>query len=115
MPSQTLVPAELLPEAILPERGMRARDTAKLALVEVDPQAVVDGTVVDACFVADDVALAGKMREHCPYCGNVPLQLVLRYQHVIRSHLFCENCTRCFDAFYEDGSSALAFLGLSID
>lgn len=95
--------------------GQRSRDAPVLALVELDPRVAVEGVLLDACFVADEVQLAGRMRERCPACSDVALQLVLRYQHVIRSHLYCQQCTRCFDARYPDGRSALSFLGVSID
>ncbi|MDP2371349.1 hypothetical protein [Rhodoferax sp.] len=96
--------------------GNRVAQPQGLALVELDPRQVVNGVVVAAGFKADDVAAVGKMRETCPYCGGLPLQLVLRHAHVIRSHLVCKTCTRCFDAVYPDGSSALTIpAGLSID
>jgi len=40
---------------------------------------------------------------------------VLRYAHVIRNHLFCPQCTRCFDARYPDGSSALTFMATAME
>ena len=98
-----------------PRAGQRLGGSTVLALVELDPRVAVEGVLVDACFVADEVQLAGQMRERCPACGDVPLQLVLRYQHVIRSHLYCQQCTRCFDARFPDGRSALSFLGVPID
>ena len=77
------------------------------SLAELDPQWVVDGERTGAGYQADDVVSSGAMREECPACAGVPLQLVLRYGRVIRTHLFCTHCTRCFDAVYPDGSSAL--------
>ena len=88
---------------------LRTESTAFLSLVELDPRLVVEGTRVDGGFEAKDVIPVGKMRETCPYCLGVPLQLVLRFQHVLRPHLFCEHCTRCFDANFADGNSALMF------
>jgi hypothetical protein len=76
-------------------------------LLEVDPRDVVDGKIIDGWYYAENVQAAGHMRERCPYCGDVALQLVLRYRHVKRSHLFCPCCTRCYDALYPDGTSAL--------
>ena len=96
--------------------GKRVTQSQRLSLVELDPRQVVDGVVVASGFKANDVAAVGEMRETCPYCGGLPLQLVLRHGHVIRSHLVCKTCTRCFDATYSDGSSALTIpAGLSID
>lgn len=77
-------------------------------LIEVDPREVVAGEIVDGWYYTDKIQPAGQMRERCPYCIDVPLQLVLRYRNVKRSHLFCSSCTRCFDALYPDGSPALA-------
>lgn len=57
-------------------------------------------------------AIAGTMRERCPHCHG-PLQLVLRHQQVMRSHLHCGRCDRCFDALHADGRSALASTGLA--
>ena len=93
----------------------RAGDTVLFSLVELDPRLVVDGVRVSAGLVAEEVIPVGKMRETCTYCLDEALKLVLRYQHVIRSHLFCANCTRCFDANYPDGSSSLTLPALSIN
>ena len=98
----------------MPEQDLRMHRATVLKLVELDPQEVVHGTRAPGGLVAPDVTLAGTMRETCPHC-RMPLQLVLRYKHVIRSHLFCAQCTRCFDALHLDGHSALVFAGLSID
>ena len=76
-------------------------------LVDLDPQYVVDGERTGDGYWADDVVSSGAMRERCPSCAGAPLQLVLRHARVIRTHLFCTQCTRCFDAVYPDGSSAL--------
>lgn len=98
------------------EPGKRGARIARLSLVELDPRGVVDGVQVANGFMGEDAPSAGMMRETCPYCGGLPLQLVLRQGHVIRSHLVCKVCTRCFDATYPDGSSALTVpAGLSID
>ena len=96
--------------------GKRVTQSQRLSLVELDPRQVVDGVIVASGFKADDVAAVGEMRETCPYCGGLPLQLVLRHGHVIRSHLVCKTCTRCFYATCPDGSSVLTIpAGLSID
>jgi ribosomal protein S27AE len=78
-------------------------------LVELAPQLVVAGKMVANGFQADDVTPVGDMRETCPNCTGLPLKLVLRRDHVIRPHLFCPQCTRCFDAIDAQGNSALAF------
>jgi hypothetical protein len=96
--------------------GKRDTQATRLLLVELDPRSVVDGVRVASGFMGEDAPSVGMMRETCPYCGGLPLQLVLRQGHVIRSHLVCKACTRCFDAAYPDGSSALTVpAGLSID
>lgn len=92
-----------------PHAGARADNSPAFLLKELSPPEVVDGTVVDNGFKAAPVIPAGDMRETCPHCPGVPLKLVLRHNRVIRSHLFCPTCTRCFDAIYPDGRSALAF------
>ena len=95
-------------------RNTRAGEGTPLILEELDPRWVVDGVAVNGALMAPDVQPVGKMRETCPHCPGQPLQLVLRYGPVIRSHLFCEHCTRCFDAKFADGSSALTTAGLPI-
>jgi len=92
----------------------RNQRAPEFTLLEVDPRDVVDGAIVDGGFYAEDVQSVGKMREHCPYCITVQLQLVLRYKHVKRSHLFCNSCTRCYDALYPDGTSALIVGAMSL-
>jgi ferredoxin len=66
----------------------------------------LDAAAAHAGSFAEDAESVGRLRETCPHC-SVPLQLVLRYRHVIRTHLYCESCGRCFDACLPDGSSAL--------
>ena len=90
-------------EALIADQ--RQREATLMTLVELDPQLVVDGRVTRDGYEAQEVDVAGAMREACPYCPREPLQLVLRRKHVIRSHLFCKKCTRCFDAIKPDGSS----------
>ncbi|CAN5845508.1 hypothetical protein BH11PSE12_BH11PSE12_09960 [soil metagenome] len=86
----------------------RRRAAGSFTLLQLAPWEVVDGMMLEQGYSSEDVTPAGKMREVCPYCTSVPLSLILRYRHVKRAHLFCENCTRCFDALYPDGTSALA-------
>jgi hypothetical protein len=97
-----------------PAPRQRAGRGASFALLEVPPQLVVDGELVDGGLLAQDVTPVGQMRETCPYCLDVPLQLVLRSDHVILPHLFCQRCTRCFEATDPDGRWALMFSGLPI-
>lgn len=86
----------------------REDDTLLVTLIGLDPSTVVEGVRSKNGFVGADVAFAGKMREICPVCMNTNLQLVLRQVSVKRSHMFCPQCTRCFDAIYADGTTALA-------
>jgi hypothetical protein len=95
-----------------PER--RVKDETSFSLVQVDPREVVRGVRAAAGLLVKNVATVGKMREMCPHC-NTPLQLVLRYKDVIRTHLYCEECTRCFDARYPDGNSALTLPAFPIE
>jgi hypothetical protein len=97
----------LSPSPERPGTRLRAKGGTLFSLVELDPREVVKGVTVAGGFAAEDVIPVGLMRERCPYCTDAPLELVLRANNVIRSHLFCEQCTRCFDAVYPDGSSAL--------
>lgn len=86
--------------------GRRTQAEAAFLLVEIPPQHVVSGVKVTTGLMAPDVQPAGIFRELCPHCQDFPLRLVLRKDHVIRTHLFCEKCTRCFDMVSPDGSSA---------
>jgi hypothetical protein len=94
-------------EEEIPTHEARRGLTAPFSLVELSPQLVLNGDVLGSAIMTEgDLAYGGRMRELCPYCGDVPLQLALRSKHVIRTHLYCEKCTRCFDAVYPDGSAA---------
>ncbi|MBR7783392.1 hypothetical protein [Undibacterium luofuense] len=104
--------ATLLPAYDGPER--RKQRGPGFILKELDPRDVIDGEVIDGHYVTPDTEAAGYMREHCPYCPESSLQLQLKYRHVRRTHLFCEHCTRCFDALHPDGSSALAGAALTL-
>lgn len=84
-------------EAVLPQ----------LILVELDPLTVVDGVRLAYGLVAEDVSTYGAMRETCPFCRGVHLQLVLRQTNVKIAHLYCAKCARCFDACWPDYTSAL--------
>jgi hypothetical protein len=93
--------------AVLEQRHDQA---ALLTLVELDPPMVVDGAWLHDCYVSGDIKFSGEMREVCPECEGVHLQLVLRQDFVKRAHMFCPECTRCFDARYADGSAALSLI-----
>jgi hypothetical protein len=86
--------------------GRRTDVPAAFSLVELPPQLVVKGIKVSDGLLAPDVVPAGRFREMCPHCQDAPLDLALRTHHVIRTHLFCEKCSRCFDVVYHDGISA---------
>jgi len=92
-------------------RQQRRRAALAITLTELDPREVVEGVLLEnGQFQAPDPIPVGAMREQCPYCEGVALQLVLRRQHVKRSHLFCEHCTRCYDARCEGGYSILGIV-----
>lgn len=97
------------PETETPDLRKQGEGVPLFSLAELDPREVVEGVRVDAGLAAPDALPVGQMREVCPYCRNEPLQLVLRINNVIRTHLFCARCTRCFDALYPNGNSALLF------
>lgn len=78
-----------------------------LTLVELDPATIVCGEAFAAMYLAEDVRTCGEMRETCPHCKGVHLHLVLRQKDVRVAHLFCAGCTRCYDACFSDGASAL--------
>lgn len=78
-----------------------------LILVALDPLAIVAGERRDDVYVAEEVRAVGQMRETCPACPDTHLKLVPRQDDVRVAHLYCEQCTRCFDAFLDDGSSVL--------
>ncbi len=81
-----------------------------LTLLELDPRTVIDGVRVEQGFEAQDAKTFGAMREFCPACQDVNLQLVLRQERVKIAHLFCPQCTRCYTASYPDGSCALSLV-----
>jgi hypothetical protein len=104
-----MIAAELLKQQSRHQEFSERRDRTApyLTLEQIAPWDVIDGVMLDNGYASEDALSSGKMREVCPYCREVPLSLILRYNHVKRTHLFCENCTRCFDALYPDGTSAL--------
>ncbi|MET3130000.1 hypothetical protein AAKU55_000241 [Oxalobacteraceae bacterium GrIS 1.11] len=79
----------------------------KLTLVELDPTAIIEGERLEEGYACEDINTFGAMRETCPVCTGSHLDLVLRQTNVRTAHLFCKRCTRCFDARFADGSTAL--------
>jgi len=89
----------------------RRRTRLDISLFELDPREVVDGVMLDnGMYLAPDPIFVGTMRETCPHCDGVALQLILRRHQVKRSHLFCTQCTRCYDALCEGGYSILGII-----
>lgn len=87
----------------------RQYDTNLFVLIELDPMTVVDcEPVAGGCYLAEPIVMSGEMRETCPVCKTAHLKMVLRQKRVKQAHMFCEQCTRCFDACYPDGTSALS-------
>jgi hypothetical protein len=82
-----------------------------LTLLELDPADVIEGVRVEQGYLLKEAPMTfGAMRERCPVCQDVPLELVLRQGRVKLAHLFCKKCTRCYDARYADGSCALTLV-----
>jgi len=93
------------PQQINPHASRRCATEECLVLSELNPRAVVD-------HVDDDgqplhVLSFGTVREVCPKCRTGHLKLVLRQSTVRIAHLFCADCTSCFDAHYPNGTPAL--------
>lgn len=76
-----------------------------LVLSELNPRMVVDH--VDDEGQPLHVLTFGSVREFCPKCQTGHLKLVLRQSSVRVAHLFCADCTSCFDAHYPNGTHAL--------
>lgn len=95
-----------------PRRYWQRDRSSPFTLVELEPGAVLSGRSTETSFMSKENAdFNGQTREACPYCGDVSLKLALRSERVSRAHLYCEKCTRCFDALFSDGSPALSFSG----
>ncbi|MFI4940496.1 MAG: hypothetical protein ACHP7O_09190 [Burkholderiales bacterium] len=90
-----------------PFQDKRRSQKIPLTLNELDPCDIVEGVLMSEGYLGHDFVIAGEMREICPECKTTLLQLVLLQPGVKRAHMLCPACTRCFDACYEDGSSAL--------
>ena len=88
-----------------PPRRQRVRVLLPLQLNELPSDQVIDCGASDAPV---DLVSFGIVRETCPKCKTVHLNLILRQKMVRREHLFCAECGRCFSAHYPDGSCALS-------
>lgn len=97
-----------------PAAERRYHRNPEFLLFPLDPRDIIDGQLTANGYLAEQVTNVGNMREHCPHCENVALQLVLRHKQVKRTHLYCPCCTRCFDALYPDGQSALLFAAFNL-
>lgn len=86
-------------------RQRRNEQDETLVLSELNPRMVVDH--VDDEGQPLHVLTFGSVREFCPKCQTGHLKLVLRQSSVRVAHLFCADCTSCFDAHYPNGTPAL--------
>lgn len=86
-------------------RQRRNEQVETLVLSELNPRMVVDH--VDDEGQPLHVLTFGSVREFCPKCQTGHLKLVLRQSSVRVAHLFCADCTSCFDAHYANGTHAL--------
>jgi hypothetical protein len=76
-----------------------------LVLIELNPLAVIEQPEDES--IPLDLLTFGSVREICPKCQQTHLKLVLRQNSVRVAHLFCADCTSCFDAHYMNGAPAL--------
>ena len=76
-----------------------------LVLSELNPRTVIDH--LDEENQSLHVLTFGTVRESCPKCQTGQLKLVLRQSAVRVAHLFCADCSSCYDAHYENGMPAL--------
>jgi hypothetical protein len=90
---------------IHPHTSRRCAPEEPLVLSELNPRAVVDH--LDDEGQPLHVLTFGTVREVCPKCRTGHLTLVLRQSAVRIAHLFCADCTSCFDAHYPNGTPAL--------
>ena len=77
----------------------------KLVLSELNPLIVLEQP--DDESMPLNLLTFGSVREICPKCQQTHLKLVLRQSSVRVAHLFCADCTSCFDAHYTNGTPAL--------
>ncbi|CAN5442662.1 hypothetical protein BH11PSE11_BH11PSE11_30580 [soil metagenome] len=95
------------PVCMAPGVERRRNEPELLGLLAMDPAELVEGARVGDAYRSKDFFMAGAMRETCPHCMTTHLKMVLLQKGVKRAHVFCENCTRCFDACYDGGPSVL--------
>lgn len=76
-----------------------------LVLSELNPLVVIEQP--DDASMPLNLLTFGSVREICPKCRQTHLKLVLRQSSVRVAHLFCADCTSCFDAHYKNGTPAL--------
>lgn len=88
-----------------PSRRRAGEPPEGLVLSELNPRAVIDHLDDDGHPL--HVLSFGSVRERCPKCQTGHLKLVLRQSAVRMAHLFCADCTSCFDAHYPNGAPAL--------
>jgi hypothetical protein len=88
-----------------PARRRAGQPPGDLVLSELNPRTVIDHLDDDEQPV--HMLTFGSVREVCPKCRTGQLKLVLRQSAVRVAHLFCADCTSCFDAHYPDGVPAL--------
>jgi len=88
-----------------PSRRRHEEPDASLVLSELNPRTVIDH--IDEEGQPLHVLTFGSVREICPKCQSGHLKLVLRQSAVRMAHLFCADCTSCFDAHYSNGTPAL--------
>jgi len=100
---ETMSPPQQHPTPTQRQRRHETEDC--LVLSELNPRMVVDH--VDDEGQPLHVLTFGSVRESCPKCRNGHLKLVLRQSSVRVAHLFCADCTSCFDAHYLNGTPAL--------
>jgi hypothetical protein len=93
------------PQPYNPHASRRNERQENLVLSELNPRMVIDHLDDDGQPL--DVLTFGSVREVCPKCRTGQLKLVLRQSAVRVAHLFCADCTSCFDAHYSNGAPAL--------
>lgn len=100
--------------SVKPDFERRIVEPAPISLVELSPEMVVSGLHLPNGLLAPDPTPVATLREQCPHCKSSSLKLILRKDHVIRSHLFCVICTRCYDCVDANGRSELTPLAIPI-
>ncbi len=78
-----------------------------MVLTELDPDSFNDHIQLDD-ERPGEIVTSGKMRETCPKCKDVHLQLILRQENIKTAYLLCPTCSSCFDVQYSDRASALS-------